>query len=483
MHSGLVSYDIVFHGARMIDGSSSAGQRCDVAVADGRIAAVGELAKGSAKNEIDADGLVLAPGFIDVHTHDDGMALSAPAMAPKVTQGVTTVVMGNCGLSIPPFVARRPLPPPLELLGDQSKFRYARFADYLRALEDSPPAINVAPMVGHTTLRAAAMETLDRPASRPEVSTMIRLLEESLDAGVIGFSTGLFYPPARAAPADEVVQLLKVAAPYGAVYATHMRDEADDVEESLNESFASAKAAGISLVISHHKCMFKRNHGRSATTLGLIDRARAQQTVGLDVYPYIAGSTSLLAELVAKSDRVLITWSTPHPECNGRDLREVAQLWNCSVEQAVEHLIPAGAIYFNLSEDDLQRILRYPHSMIGSDGIPQDGTPHPRLWGTFPRVLGHYARDLGLMPLEVAVHKMTGLPAKTFRVKDRGLIAVGNHADLVLFDADTIADAATFEEPTKPALGIKLVLVNGTIVVEGGQQSTARPGRVLRRTN
>jgi N-acyl-D-amino-acid deacylase len=215
----------------------------------------------------------------------------------------------------------------------------------------------------------------------------------------------------------------------------------------------------------------------------LIDRARAQQTVGLDVYPYIAGSTSLLGELVAKSDRVLITWSTPHPECNGRDLREVAQLWNCSVEQAVEHLIPAGAIYFNLSEDDLQRILRYPHSMIGSDGIPQDGTPHPRLWGTFPRVLGHYARDLGLMPLEVAVHKMTGLPAKTFRVKDRGLIAVGNHADLVLFDADTIADAATFEEPTKPALGIKLVLVNGTIVVEGGQQSTARPGRVLRRTN
>ena len=312
---------------------------------------------------------------------------------------------------------------------------------------------------------------------------MIRLLEKLLDAGVIGFSTGLFYPPARAAPADEVVQLLKVAAPYGAVYATHMRDEADDVEELLNESFASAKAAGISLVISHHKCMFKRNHGRSATTLGLIDRARAQQTVGLDVYPYIAGSTSLLAELVAKSDRVLITWSSPHPECNGRDLREVARLWNCDVEQAVERLIPAGAIYFNLSEDDLQRILRYPHSMIGSDGIPQDGAPHPRLWGTFPRVLGHYARDLGLMPLEVAVHKMTGLPAKTFRVKERGLIAVGNHADLVLFDADTIADAATFEEPTKPALGIKLVMVNGTIVVEGGQQSTARPGRVLRRTN
>jgi len=482
MESTSTPCDAVFRRARVIDGTGAPTRMCDVAVGGDRIISVGDLGDIAAKNVIEADGLVLAPGFIDVHAHDDAVLLTSPAMSPKLTQGVTTVVTGNCGLSIPPLVARQLPPAPLEQLGDQSVFRFAKFADYFRALEDSPPAINVAPMVGHTTLRVAAMDALDRPATRGEIGAMSRMLEEALDAGVVGFSTGLFYPPARPAPAAEIVELLKIAAPRGAVYTTHMRDEGDDVDKSLVESFESARAAGISLVISHHKTQFKRNFGRSTATLGMIDEARLRQKVSLDVYPYIAGSTSLLPELVKKSDRVIITFSEPHPEFKGRDLTEIAEMWKCSPVEAVDRLTPAGAIYFNLAEEDVRRILCHSHCMVGSDGIPQQGSPHPRLWGTFPRVLGHYSRDLGLMSIETAIHKMTGLSADVFRIKDRGRVQTGYYADLVLFDSATIADTATFENPSQPAAGIRFVMVNGTIVLDAGQQGAARPGRVLRRT-
>ena len=310
---------------------------------------------------------------------------------------------------------------------------------------------------------------------------MQSLLEEALDDGVVGISSGLFYPPARQAPPGEIIALLKIAAAAGAVYTTHMRDEGDDVDKSLKESFDSARDAGIPLVISHHKAQFKRNHGRSKETLAMIDCACARQEVALDVYPYVAGSTSLLPELVEKSERIIVTWSETHPEAKGRDLSEIIQHWGCSAEEAVGRLLPAGAIYFNLAEEDMRRILCHPHCMVGSDGIPGNGSPHPRLWGTFPRVLGRYARDLGLMPFEVAVHKMTGLPAKTFRLKDRGRIETGFFADLVLFDPQAIVDAATFELPMLPAQGIQLVLVNGDVVLEEGRVGTRRPGRILRR--
>ena len=310
---------------------------------------------------------------------------------------------------------------------------------------------------------------------------MSRLLEESLQAGAIGFSTGLYYPLARAAPTEEVIDLLSLVSRFGAIYTTHMRDEEDGVELSLLESFDAAKRGRVPLVISHHKCMGSENHGRSVSTLNLIDEARTRQAVGLDAYPYVAGSTVLMDAMVRKSSRVLIAWSKPHPEIRGRDLSDIALQWDCSVNDAIERLSPAGAIYFHMSDEDVHRILAHPATMIGSDGLPHDEHPHPRLWGAFPRVLGHCVRDLNLFPLEEAVRKMTTLPATTFKLKNRGCIAVGNFADLVLFDPTAIADTATFEAPRQRAAGIRAVFVNGKTAAIDGVVEQARSGRVLRR--
>ena len=351
------------------------------------------------------------------------------------------------------------------------------------ALENRRPALNVAPMVGHSTLRVAVMDRLDRAATDAEIAEMEVLLQEALDAGAIGFSTGLYYPPAREAPPSEVLALLKRMAPTGAIYTTHMRNEDDYLEDSLRESFDTAGQAGVPMVISHHKCMGKHNHGLSYRTLKMFDEVRKTQSVGLDAYPYIAGSSALLPEMVEQCERVLITWSEPHPEFNGRDLAEVAGEWKCTIVEAIERLVPAGAVYFHMAEEDVRRIISYPHTMIGSDGIPRGARPHPRLWGTFPRVLGHYSRDLKLMPLEKAVHKMTGLAAATFRLKDRGHITEGAFADLVLFDPSHIIDIATYEDPEQPAKGIELVVINGTVMLENGTIAPERCGKVLRRAH
>jgi N-acyl-D-amino-acid deacylase len=475
------TYDLLFRQVRVIDGTGAPSRVADVAVQGPRIAAVGDLARASAKRAIDADGLALAPGFIDVHTHDDTLALGGSTMEPKLTQGVTTVVTGNCGISLAPLTTARELPAPLNLLGDEEAFRFPRFGDYVRALKTDPPTLNVAPLVGHSTLRVATMDRIDRPATPGEIERMKALLAEALDDGAIGFSTGLTYPPAIAALPSEVVELLHVVSAKGAIYTTHMRNEDDCITDALDETFDSARQANVPVVISHHKCMGVRNHGRSAETLKMIDAARKRQPVGLDVYPYVAGSSALLPNFIAVSSRVLITDSVPHPEMSGRNLADIAVEWGCDVLEAAERLNPAGAIYFHMSEEDMRRILAYPHSMIGSDGIPGALHPHPRLWGTFPRVLGRYARELGLLTLEQAVHKMSGLAARTFGLKDRGEIRTGAFADLVLFDPERVTDMATFEDPIRSAAGIKLVVVNGRGVFDGGSIQAARPGRVLRR--
>lgn len=482
MSAAPTTCDLLIHSGDVIDGTGVARAHVDVAVTGDRIVAVGDHLdlRIDATSKIDASGLVVAPGFIDAHTHDDRAVLSGPDMTPKVSQGVTSVVTGNCGASLAPFAGGEP-PPPMNLLGDASWYRFPTMREYMAAVEASPPALNLAPLVGHTALRAAAMDDVYRAATAPEITRMEALLDEALEAGCIGMSTGLAYPPAVEAPTDEVVILASRLGAHDGIYTTHMRDEAAGVLDSVRETLEIGERAEVPVVISHHKCSGRESWGLSRDTLAAIARARAKQSVNLDVYPYVASSTVLLADWIAGAERVIVTWSEPHPELMGRDFESIRSEWGCTLEEAVERLSPAGAIYFKMDEEDLRRILRFQDAMIGSDGLPHDTFPHPRLWGTFPRVLGHYSRDLGLFSLEEAVYRMTGVPARVFGLADRGAVRAGAFADIVLFDPDRVADEADFNAPTRPARGIYQVIVNGKQVWRGGEWTGAKPGRVLRR--
>ncbi len=480
MNSKDESFDTLITGATVVDGSGGKHFSADIGIKGDRVAAVGDLSNAKASSRIDASGRVAAPGFIDAHTHDDRAVLSGPQMTPKVSQGVTTVVSGNCGVSLAPLTDRDP-PPPLNLLGDRNWFRFSSMREYVDEVRSSPPALNMAMLCGHSTLRAGVMDRLDRPAGAKEIDLMTQRLEEALNAGCIGMSTGLAYPPALNAPTDEVVELAACVAKHGGIYATHMRNERDGVVDSVRETLEIGERANIPVVISHHKCSGKENFGLTKKTLPLIAEARKRQQVNLDVYPYTASSTVLLAEWVGGAEKVLITWSEPHPECAGRLFEDIRREWGSSVEKAAEKLQPAGAIYYQMDEADLRRVLAFEDSMIGSDGLPHDAHPHPRLWGTFPRVLGHYARDEKLFPLEQAVRKMTSVPAAVFGLRDRGSLREGAYADLVLFDPEAVIDAATFESPKVTSPGIELVMVNGQAVWQHGRNTDARPGRVLSR--
>ena len=325
------------------------------------------------------------------------------------------------------------------------------------------------------------MDDLDRPATDNEIDQMCDHLAEALDAGVVGLSTGLAYEPAQPAPTSEILKLAELLGPAGALYTTHLRNEGNDIVESLEEAFRIGRESDAGVVLSHHKITGKENFGRSEETLDIIERIRKEQRVDLDVYPYVAGSTVLQKWRLNEARRVIITWSVPEPDAGGRDLSEIAEDWGCSIADACDRLQPAGAIYFMMDEADVQRIIKYAHSMIASDGLPHDHHPHPRLWGTFPRVLGHYSRDLGLLSLEDAVHRMSGKPASVFGLAGRGEIKEGNFADLVIFDPAIVIDTADFDNPITPAAGIDAVYVNGRAVWRDGAATDERPGKALRR--
>jgi N-acyl-D-amino-acid deacylase len=453
-------------------------------VRDGRIAEIGRLDHAKADAEIDASGLIAAPGFIDAHTHDDRLMLSGPEMAPKVSQGVTTVVAGNCGVSLAPAPRgmARPVTPPLDLMDNEGEwFRFPTFASYVEELKSRPAATNCALLVGHTMLRVQTMDDLGKPASAKEISRMQSLAEEALSAGAIGVSTGLYYEPACAAPTEEVIEVCRPLTRHQGLYCTHMRDEAAGVLDSLEETFRIGRELGVAVVVSHHKLAGTPNHGRSVETLPAIEKAMRSQRIGLDCYPYCASSTILSFSRVGPASKVLVTWSKPHPEFSGFDLKIISEKMGLGIKETVEKLLPAGAIYFSMDEKDVQRILGFEHTMIGSDGLPHDAAPHPRLWGTFARVLGHYSRGLNLFPLETAVYKMTGLTAKTFGLAGRGELKEGFAADIVLFGESEIDEAATFAKPIAAAKGIETVIVNGALVWKDGKPTGARPGQVLRR--
>ncbi|MEQ8348400.1 MAG: D-aminoacylase [Sneathiellaceae bacterium] len=473
--------DLVIRNAVLIDGSGGPARRGDLAVAGGRILALGLLPELAADREVDAGGQVLCPGFVDAHTHDDRLLLSDPAMTPKVSQGVTTVVAGNCGVSLAPLVTQERPVPPLDLLGTDW-YRFAEFGRYLEAVDDARPVTNSVFLLGHQTLRFCAMgHDLDRPATGPEIAQMGREVEKAMAAGSIGLSTGLFYPPAIAAPTSEIVALARIAGASGGLYATHLRDEGDALEDSVAEALAIGRDGGLPVIFSHHKATGRPNFGKVKRSLAQIDAAAATQKVALDVYPYAAGSTVLLPQRIAMAEKVMITWSEALPDAGGRYLHDLAAEHGLTDLAMAERLQPAGAIYFMMDEADVQTVLRHPLAMIGSDGIPHDPRPHPRLWGTFARVLGHYVRDLNLMPLEEAVRRMTALPADTFGLRDRGRLVPGAWADLVLFDPVTVIDRASFDNPIQASAGIGLVAVNGEIVWRDGAATGARPGRALRR--
>ncbi|TMH91226.1 MAG: D-aminoacylase [Betaproteobacteria bacterium] len=479
-----MKFDLLIRNATVIDGTRAPRFAADVGVSSGKISRIGKL-KEKGEIEIDACGRIAAPGFIDAHTHDDRLMLSAPDMAPKVSQGVTTVVAGNCGVSLAPAPRGMPQPvtPPLNLMDSEGTwFHFKSFREYVEALRAQPPATNCALLVGHSMLRVQTMDDLEKPASPREISSMRSMVEEALAAGAIGLSTGLYYEPASAAPTEEVIEVCRPLTARKGIYCTHMRDEGDRVVDSLEETFRIGRELGVPVVVSHHKLVGKPNHGRSAETLPIIEKAMRSQKIGLDCYPYCASSTILSVSRVGPASKVLVTWSKPHPEFAGMELTEIASKLRLSVPDAVEKLLPAGAIYFSMDERDVQRILGFEHTMIGSDGLPHDGAPHPRLWGTFPRVLGHYSRGLNLFPLETAVYKMTGLTARTFGLADRGVLKQGFAADIVVFDENEIDEAASFAKPIQRAKGIDTVIVNGAVVWREGKPTGARPGRVLART-
>lgn len=474
-------HDLLIRGGTVVDGTRAPRFEADVAIQNGRITAVGDLSGVKARQEVDARGLVVAPGFIDSHTHDDQSLLSQPDMTFKVSQGVTTVITGNCGVSAAPLTQEMDLPMPLALVDAPKGQRYTRFADYLGALRQKPAAVNVAALVGHSTLRAVTMDSLDRPATDGEIARMRAMLQEALEAGAIGMSTGTFYPPAMHATTEEIIEVGRPLTAHQAVYATHMRDESNKVMDSLDETLRIGQALNVPVVVSHHKVMHQANFGRSAETLPYLRNAMKYQRVCLDCYPYNAGSTMIRTDQGMLDGPVLIASSEPHPECAGRYLADIARDWGVTVVEAANRLQPGTAIYFLMDESDVQRILAFEDTMVGSDGVPVGDRPHPRLWGTFPRVLGHYSRDIGLFPLEVAVWKMTGLTARNFGLADRGTLAPGQAADVVLFDHRTVRDAASYEDPTRPAEGIRAVFVNGSLVWQDGRHTGARSGAVLSR--
>ncbi|MEN4920434.1 D-aminoacylase [Achromobacter spanius] len=478
MTADTLQADFIVAGATLIDGSGGPARQGDLAVLGERIVAVGDFAHPAGVPVVDGRGQVLAPGFIDSHTHDDGYLLAHPDMLPKVSQGITTVVTGNCGISLAPL-SRTQIPQPLDLLGPADLFRFGTFRAWMDALRATPAAVNVIPLVGHTTLRVAVMDDTSRAADDAERAAMRDLMQEALDAGAFGVSTGTFYPPASAAPTDEIIDVCQPLRGRAGIYATHLRDEADHIVPAMEEALLIGRELDCRVVFSHHKLAGERNHGRTRETLDIISRAAASQPVCLDCHPYPATSTMLRLDRARLASRTMITWSKGYPEATGRDFSDVMAELGLDDEAALARLAPAGAIYFLMDPADVNRIFAHPLTMVGSDGLPFDPHPHPRQWGTFTNVLRTMVREQNLLTLETAIHKMTGLAAAQYGVAGRGLLQEGYHADLVLFDPATVTDAATFSAPIQASQGIHAVWVNGRQVWDGERTGAERPGQVL----
>src|SRR5947207_9769930 len=529
-----MTWDILTRGGTLYDGSSRPGDQGDVAIADGRIAQIRRDLLGPAERVIDAAGLAVTPGFIDIKTHSDFTLPINPKAESKVRQGVTTEIIGHCGFSVAPC-----LPGKVQRLADYLSggapwlpFRETSFPDYL----DTFPAVavNAGMLVGHNTLRLMVMGLEDRAPSAAELDRMCALLEEGLGAGALGLSTGLFTPPGSFAQPGEIMALCAVVARHKAAYFTHIRDESNRVLEAVEEAIAVARAYPIHVEIVHLKCSGVDNWGKAAEILDRIDEARmAGCDIDCDAYPYAAGANQLknllppwvqvggneamlarlaLPEMRARieaeiADHGLNNWgripsweavqvsiSPRMPETAGRTIAALAAERGVDpIEQLCDHLIADNGatrvLIASISEDDIRTIVRSPKALVGSDGncvadygVVSQGMPHPRFYGTFPRIIGLYVHEQHLLPLEQAVRKMTGATARALRLRDRGLLREGYRADITIFDPADFTDRATYADPHQYPTGARTtVLVNGIVVVENAQHTGAAPGMVLRR--
>ncbi|WP_159567274.1 N-acyl-D-amino-acid deacylase family protein [Budvicia diplopodorum] len=475
--------DYLFRNATVIDGSGYAEYIADVAIKGDRIIRIAPTITEEAETVIDCTNLVLSPGFIDVHTHDDLIVVKRPEYVEKTSQGVTSIIVGNCGISAVCAVLKDEVPDPINLLGELDEFHYPDLASYRDKIDSVTPSVNVATLIGHTTLRNNCVDSLLEPANAANVKQMQQVLRKALEQGALGLSTGLSYGNAINSSTEEICALAELLAEFQGIYTTHMRTEYDGIIDAMQEAFHVGRHAKVPVQISHHKCAGAKNWGRTVETLALIEKYQQNQDINCDLYPYRAGSSNLDLKQVTEDYDILITWSTPHPDMAGKKLQEIAADWAVDVHEAASRLVPAGAIYFQMHEDDVRRVLQHASSMIGSDGLPCDPNPHPRLWGTFPRVLGYYSRDEKLFPLTTAVHKMTGMSAKRFALQDRGLIKEGHFADLVVFDPNKVNEAGTFQNPKQKAEGIEHVFVNGVLTYSQKQMTGKRSGRFLSKNN
>jgi N-acyl-D-amino-acid deacylase len=485
-------YDLVIRGGAIIDGTGAPRFQAAVAVLDGRIAAVG-AAEGPARQVIDATGRVVAPGFIDVHAHDDAAVLTTP-MDFKLMQGVTTDIVGNCGAGVAPALpgGSRGLPGVEMVLGSLPPATWDTFGEYMDTVDRAELALNVGCFVPHGIVRARHLGMDRRAPSEGELAAMRADVDEGMAAGALGLSTGLIYIPGTFAETAEVIALTEVSARHGGIYMSHIRDESERLLEAVDEAIKIGGEAGCPVEISHHKASARSVWGKTADSIAMIEKARESGTdVTFDVYPYTAGSTILSAargvSREIEPDSIIVASVNEHREYEGKTLEEIgAALGIDDPREIINRVLsdePAAvAVFFSMDEDDVRRVMAHPLCMIGSDGIPSPtGKPHPRLYGTFPRVLGTYVREEKLFTLEEGVRKMTSLPAQRMNLPGRGEIREGFAADLVIFDPDRIADRATYQDPRQYPDGIDYVIVNGEVAAEKGRQTESRAGRLLRR--
>ena len=486
--------DIIIRNALVLDGTGAPPNEIDVAITGDRITGIGNplpsAAATSDTTEIDAAGKVLAPGFVDVHTHDDGALLRHPGMEFKLSQGCTSLVIGNCGFSAIPAVP-----------GEREKSgligvtpNWHDLDGFRSAVEEANPSVNAMALIGHNTSRSLVMQNERRAPSPGELDTMRDHVRTAMEQGACGFSTGLIYEPGRYCETDEIVELARESAQAGGIYATHMRNEGDHLLQAVDEAIDIGDRAELPVQISHHKSAGRRNWGKIGQSLAKVDEANERGAdVTLDVYPYTAGSGPMaqyfnLDNIDPELAEVIRFASCPaFREYEGRMAVDVATELGVPVTQLIHDVItaPEGertlCIQFIIDDADIEENLRHPLMMIGSDGIPDlRGQPHPRLFGTFPKVLGYYVREQGVIDLAEAVRRMTSLSCDRFGLTDRGRIGEGQFADLVLFDPDTIIDTATYDDPKQEAAGIDLVMVNGAIALRNGVHSRVGGGRVLR---